>query len=256
MEGQLVLAILICSALLQLSYASTVVHSDSMRLSGPGEIGYYISWNITNDGIIEIELQADCICWMGIGFHPAGATDFGMTQADVITAIWFPNGTVGAFDRFAFTEKTPVGDIYLNCTDDVINGSYFGYQNNVTNTSLARFARKLNTGDKCDWAIENSAQNFIWAHGTPFSRGFGYHEDNNRGMFQMNAFGGSSGSSSGYEGPTKEVSIVIAISVFVFLVGVVNIAAAFYIRHRRQTLASGYSAIPTVPTDTEPFIKH
>jgi len=229
------------------------------------------SWSIQSPNI-SIQLSIPTQAWIGIGFHAINSTDTEMSNADIITAIWFPNGTFTINDRWSpQLEGQPGNDTFQGGTYDIDQGSVQGFQN--SSITLARFSRLLVTPDKkCDQPIRPGMTNVIVAYGQ--NNAWQIHKA--AVLFPLDLFGTSSttdvtsssttgsptgssstsSSSSSTEGTSngdsKNVNIVIAIGVFVFVMSIANLIAAAILMRRRSNARSKVVIVESKPllTDT------
>jgi len=155
-----------------------------------------LSWLVTEDQLIMVHVSANCKCWVGIGWHAAGASDDYMTKTDFVIAT-FDNGPISVADYFSTPEDAGYHKPLLD-TDPTIKGynNILHFSGNQTDTvTTFTFLRQLVTNDtNGDHPITNADMKVNWAHGS--SNEFKYHGPNNRGQVIVNFISGAHGNSS------------------------------------------------------------
>jgi len=202
---------------------------------------------------IYFQVNVSVAAWVGIGLHLGNSSDGGMTNADIYTSIWTVNGNasfsdnVTVADRWAKSVGLPGLDTtHTGCEENVINGSVSGYQDEVNEITVYYFARKLDTGDKCDWPIVSGNMKVIWAYGA--TNRFSKHVNQGESIFPfLNGTGTTTSSSStsgssttglttgsDQNGLTTLAGGAIAVGSIAFAIGVVNVILAVLVWKRRR----------------------
>jgi hypothetical protein len=118
---------------------------------------YLVTWNLNpSDSTITFDLDVGVTGWVGLGFSQDGY----MANSDMIMSYIDNAGQAQVSDRWASGRSTPDLDTSLNGTSDLtlLSGSL------VNGRTKLSFKRKLDTGDKNDFAIKQGASvNVIFA---------------------------------------------------------------------------------------------
>jgi len=146
----LVLAFLLISGWAQYPFSYKVDDSFSFK------------WRFPTSDMIEFEVtyQATALpSWFALGFAKGAS---GHSNGDMILFTYNSQQEYYFRDSFSTTMQCPKDDTTLGGTFDIINGTY-----EITgNTVVARFGRKLDTGDSYDVAIVDGSNHIIYAYGT------------------------------------------------------------------------------------------
>jgi glucose/arabinose dehydrogenase len=157
------------------------VYAGSARLSDQ----YLLEWKIdTQTSIITFNITVNRLDYVAIGFHDVGSVDSGMVNADIIVAVFGPEGKLTVEDYYSLTYETPSTDVALGGTDDVLtfSGSQKGGITNVI------FTRKLVTQDIFDSPFTVGPVKVIWAIGPSEDFGYHYPDPENRGSKVIDLF--------------------------------------------------------------------
>jgi hypothetical protein len=113
-----------------------VLAAESADYSGIARLhpDYTLSWTITTQGtatgapVISLTMQVNCVCWIGLGWHPQNASASGMSQADFVVAT-FNGRNVSVTDRYSTPSNggygAPVLDTDIGGANNILAWSAF-----------------------------------------------------------------------------------------------------------------------------------
>lgn len=144
---------------------------------------FYLYWTFNSNNTVTLALRWNTGGYFALGFGTS------MENVDVI-AVEKVNGSIILTDRYATAHKTPSTDELLGGTNDVTLLAYV--LQDEEGFSIVKLIRKLSTGDKHDYVINQNTVSFCYAYTS--SPTLEYHGDN-RAVFTFDFIEGRNNTS-------------------------------------------------------------
>ncbi|KAL6078705.1 hypothetical protein QOT17_001348 [Balamuthia mandrillaris] len=175
------LLLLVCSLVL---FAATLSSAADLQFTTVPFAGYSLSWGIdeaAEEITFELNVEQPGGVWVAVGWHAVGSSDDAMTNADFVVCTFNDSTHVNITDRYANANNkgftAPVLDTTIGGVDNILSpyGAQISSASSASPSTItvARFTRKLNTGDKADHPITPGEMKVVAAIGR--SNNFGFH---------------------------------------------------------------------------------